>query len=173
MSPKYSNLHDEIVEILFELCKETKTDAGKPIYSSVYADHIGRKYKPLILTAYIGKKKKPLAKKYSPDVWAQVKRKGFFDICEVWHSETEAEAVEDILFSSLVGGVRYLHIVCTGENLTSEEAEELVDFVLHRIHDEEGNKLLDASDVYIADIPEKLWDDSVKIKKYLKRELAF
>lgn len=81
--------------------------------------------------------------------------------------------MEDILFSSLVGGIRFLHIVCTGENLTKEETRELVDLILHRIHDEEGVSLLNSTNVYISDLPEKLWGDSVKIKRYLKRELSF
>jgi len=168
-----SDLHNEIVEILFELCKEHKTDAGKPRYSSVHADHIGQKYEPIILTAHITKHK-PLAKNYTPDVWAQVKRKHLFDVCEVWHFETEGEAVEDILFSSLIGGIRYLHIVCTEKNLTCADAEELVDLILNRIRDEEGKKFLDSSnDVFISDLPEKLWNDKVKIKKHLRKELHF
>jgi hypothetical protein len=166
-------LHDKIVKILFELCKETKTNAGRPVYSSIKADHIGQKYKPIILTAHITKHK-PLARNYSPDVWAQIKKKRLFDICEVWHSETEGEAVEDILFSSLVGGIRYLHIVCTGGNLTSEDAEELVDLILNRIRDEEGKKLLDPNgSIYIVNLPEKLWNDEAKIKRHLKKELQF
>ena len=167
-----SDLHDEIVEILFDLCKEHKTKAGRPRYSSVYADHIGRKYKPKILSAYTGKKKKPLAKKYNPDVWARLKGKNLFDVFEVWHSETEAEAVEDILLSALMGGIRFLHVVCTGQNLTDENADELVSFILHSIHNEEGKKLLSPGDVYVSDLPERLLNDKSTMKKYLKKELV-
>jgi len=165
-------VHDETIEVLFELCKEYKNSRGKSEYSSVNADHIGQKYKPIILTAHITKHK-PVARNYSPDVWAQVRRKRLFDVCEVWHSETEGDAVEDILFSSFVGGIRYLHIVCTGENLTSEDAEELVNLILNKTRDEEGKKLLDPDSVVIADLPEKLWNDKVKMKKHLKKELEF
>lgn len=172
MSPKYSSLHDRTVEILFKLCKETRTDAGKPVYSSIYADHIGLKYRPIILTAYIPKKK-PLAKKFSPDVWAQVKRKRRFDVYEVWHTETETDAIEDILFSLLVEDIRFLHIICTGQNLTGEDARELVNFIIYRICDDEGKKMIHPGDIYIADLPKRMWNDNVKIKKHLQRELLF
>lgn len=172
MSASYSNLHNEIVEILFELCKETKTDAGNQVYSSVYAHNIGQKYNPIILTGHITKHK-PMAKNYYPDVWAQVKRKQLFDVYEVWHSETEVEAVEDLLFSSLMRGIRYLHIVCTGENLTREDAKKLMSLILKKIHNEEGKKLLDPDAVIITDLPENLWNNKVKMKKYLKKELEF
>lgn len=167
-----TKLHDVIVELLFELCNETKTDAGKPVYRSVYADHIGRKYRPIILASHVPKKT-PVALKYNPDVWAQVKRKQCFDICEVWHSETEVEAVQDIVYSSLVDGIRYLHIVCTGENLTDRDAKNLVNLILRKIHDDEGKKLLDPTDVYITDLPQKLWNDRIKMKDYLKKKLKF
>ena len=91
--PKSSNLHNAIVEILFELCKDNKTKAGKAGYSKVYADHIGKKFKPIILNVNLGKRKKPLAINYNPDVWAQHQRKKEIDVFEVWHSETEAEAI--------------------------------------------------------------------------------
>jgi len=170
MSHKHSDLHDEIVEVLFELCKKAKTRAGKPMYSSIYADHIGQEYEPIILSADIGKRKKPIAKKYNPDIWARVKGKRLYDIFEVWHSETEAEAVEDILFSSLFGGLQYLCIVCTGYNLTVENAEELVNIIIHRITYEEEEIPFE---VYITDLPMQLSKNKTKMKNYLKKKLEF
>ena len=164
------NLHDEIIQVLFELCKKAKTGAGKPFYPHIYADHIGVKFKPIILTAY-KRKKKALAKKYFPDVWAQNQKKTQVDVYEVWH--TEADAIEDVLFSSFVGGIRDLHIVCTEGNLTCDEAEELIDFVLYRTYDEEGKKPLNPNDVYLTDLPTETWKDKAKMKRYLKKQLDF
>ncbi len=165
-------MHNKIVNILFELCRETKTDAGKPVYSSIFAHHISREYKPIILSAH-ATQHKPFARNYYPDVWAKVKRTEKVDVYEVWHSETETEAIEDILFSSLVKGIRYFHIVCTGENLTKKDTKELVALILKRMRDEKGNQLLGLSNVYITELPERIWGDGTKTSEYLKKELRF
>jgi len=171
--PNSSKVHNDIVEILFELCNKNKTKSGKPYYSQVYADHIGEKFKPLILTVNLGKRMKPLAKNYNPDVWAQTRSKKQIDVFEVWHSEMEADAIEDIVYSCLVEDIRYLHIVCTGENFCEDEVDELVTLITHRLHDENGKKLLDKSDsIYIAEVPKELWTDRRKMKKHLKEKLV-
>ena len=95
-----SSIHNKIIQILFELCTEHKTDSGKKRYSKIYADHIGKDIKPIILTART--KVKPEAKYYYPDIWVKTKRGPDIQIFEVWHSETKSEAVEDILFSLFV-----------------------------------------------------------------------
>lgn len=167
-----SSLHDRVVGILFELCEEYETNSGRKRYDEVQADHIGQEYRPIVLTSMLGKK--PLAMKYSPDVWARVRGKNLYDVCEVWHSETEAEATEDILFSALLSGIRYLHIVCTGENLTRASAERRANFILSKIRNGSGKRFLDPQDgVLITEIPRKMWKDDSKIKRLLKEELEF
>jgi len=168
---KYSDLHDEVVEILYELCKEYKTSKGKHYYSSIYADHISQGYKPIILTGNITKHK-PFARNYSPDIWAQVSRKQQYDIYEVWHTETEAEAVQDIVFSSLVKGVQYIYIVCAGKGLTGDDAEQLGNLILRENRDEKGI-LIEAREIQIVDLPEKLPSNKVNMKKFLRKKLGF
>jgi len=168
---KRSDFHDRVVKILFELCKELKTPAGKSYYSSIFADHIGQDYKPIILTAHISKHK-PLAKNYYPDIWAQVNGKRERDIYEVWHTETEADAVRDIVFSCLVEGVKYIGIVCTEENLTDDDAEALAHLV-NRLSEDEEKKPSTNGTIEIAKVPRELRNDKVKLKKYLKEKLEF
>ena len=159
---------------MYELCRECKTNSGKPLYSKIYADHISVGYRPIALTALRGKKKEPIARNYNPDIWAQVKgaRARKYDIYEVWHTETETEAIEDVLFSCFVDGIRYLHIVCTGDKIPASKAELIVEFILHKAYDEEGNKFLEEG-YLISDLPKNIWSDDLKIKKYLKKEFEF
>lgn len=167
-----SDLHHRVIQILYDLCLNTKTDAGKLVYSKVHADHVGKEYRPLVLTAYRGKRRKPLARTYNPDIWAQIKRKRKRDVYEVWHSETEADAIEDILLSCFVDGIRYLHIVCTGANLKKDQAEDLVDFILYKLRDEEGKELLE-EEVSIAELPESIYTNNSEIERFLQKELDF
>jgi hypothetical protein len=163
--PKYADFHDEVVDILFELCRGYKAPTGKDYYSSVFADHIGQNYEPIILSGSI-RRHKPFARNYYPDVWAQISRKQQYDIYEVWHSETEAQAVQDIVFSSLVKGAQYIDIICTGENLTGDDAEQLTHLILR--DDDDENKTFQ-----IYDVPQNLRSNNAKLKKYLRKELGF
>jgi len=171
MTGKNLDPHDRIVEVLFELCHAHKGDSGKNVYSRIYADHIGKEYKPIILSGSMPRK--PIAKWYYPDIWTQVREKEQFDIYEVWHTENEAQAVQDILFSSFVKGVRYFHIACTGENMTGNNAKELMYLILIRIHDEEGKRLLDPDNVYITEVPTNMQNDKLKTKAHLTKEFEF
>jgi hypothetical protein len=170
--PNPNKEHDIIVRALFELCNGHVGDSGKKVYSKVYADHISEDYKPIILNAYMPKRK-PIAKYYYPDVWTQVREKEQFDVFEVWHTEEEFQAVQDILFASLVRGIRYFHVVCTGFNIREDNAKELVNLVLRRVHNEEGKKLLDPNNVLIAELPDKVKKDESAIKAYLGINLDF
>lgn len=172
MPNQNSKQHDNVVRILFELCNEHIAESGKKVYSKVYADHINEDYKPIILNAYMPKRK-PIGKYYYPDIWTQVRGKEQFDIFEVWHTEEEFQGVQDILFASLVKGIRYFHIVCTGYNLTGDNAKELVNLILRRIHDEEGKRLLDPDNVLIVELPDKVKKDKSAIKVYLGTRLEF
>lgn len=169
-----STLHDQIIKVLYDLCLEHKTEAGKKRYSNIYADHIGMKKKPLILTAR--SKVKPEAYYYYPDIWVKVKNQPNIQIFEVWHSESRSDAVEDILFSSFVEGITYLHIVCTcahEEYLTSKNAQELVNLILNNVRDENGDLRLVPKVVYTTDIPLEIHNDMSKIKDHLVEQLAF
>ena len=166
------DIHNRIIKIVYDLCLEFTNAKGKSVYSDIFADHIGVNYKPLILTANMGKRKKPLARKYNPDVWAKVDKKHKYDIYEVWHSETEGDAIVDVLLSSFVEGIRYLHIICTEENISSLEAQEILDFIINKVHDDEGNILINEGYI-ISDIPKKILNNDSKIKSYLKVKLEF
>jgi len=116
---------------------------------------------------------KPESKYYYPDIWTTTKRSSEVQIFEVWHSETRSEAVEDILFSSFVEGLSYLHIICTGNNLLSNDATELVNLILNKVRDEDGEVRLKTNSVYITEVPENLSENVSKIKSYLTKELDF
>lgn len=166
-----SSLHNKIIEVLYELCMEHKSDAGKKRYSKIYTQHIGLETKSVILTAR--SHKKPEAIYYYPDVWVKVKNSPDVQIYEVWHSEKRSEAVEDILFSSFVEGITYLHIVCTGAGLTDIQAKELVNIILNKVRDEKGELRLKPNQVLIADIPQEIHDDISLIKNHLAEKLKF
>jgi len=169
---KNMDLHDRTVKAIFDLCKEYETPSGIKNYSKVYADHIGENYNPILISAYMPRKK-PVAKIYQPDVWAQVRGKEQIDVFEVWHTETEDQAVRDILFSSLVRGIRDLCIVCTGQGISGNTARELRNLILFRIHDEEKNKLLDPTHALVTELPERIQDKRDKIKAFLGIKLEF
>lgn len=166
-----SFIHDEIIQILFELCMEHKTDTGKKRYSKIYSEHIGMDRMPIILTAR--SKVKPEAKYYYPDIWAKVKRVPDVHIFEVWHTEPRANAVEDILFSSFVEDLTYLHIVCTGKKLSADDAQELVNLIIYNVRDDNGELRLKPNYVYITEVPQEMHDNVSQIKNHLAEELAF
>ena len=111
--------------------------------------------------------------KYSPDVWAQVRGRADRHVFEVWHCEMASEATEDVLFSSLVRGISYLHIVCTGYNLTSNDAQKIVDLILYNTHNKKGELLLHPNSVYITELPTEIHDNNLAIRKSLEEELDF
>jgi hypothetical protein len=159
------NIHDEIVSILLELCK------GYKVYSTSYP---GRKRR---LAFAIPRSGKPISKQYEPDVIAEWRRGKYKDIYEVWHSESEGEAVLDILYPALHRAqnkeIKYLIIVCTGYNLGKEEAKDLTNLILNNLRDKEGESLFRSDEVLVTEIPEKIQADRLKMKEYLKQELKF
>jgi hypothetical protein len=155
--------HDEIVEILAELCEENG-------YVKICAHHVSEGYEPLIVV--LPRRGRPLAENFYPDVWAETKRR-LIDIYEVWHTESELDAVQDILFSALTKNIQYLHIICTGQNITKERAGDLVDLILSKIHDEKGKHLLHPDYVYVASVPEEMQGNKRAIKRHLRKALGF
>jgi hypothetical protein len=154
--------HDEIVKILFELCQDYN-------YSQIHAYNISEECDPLPIT--LPRRGRSLTENYNPDIWAETKRR-LIDIYEVWHSETESEAILDILYSALTKNVNYLHIVCTGDNITEDRAEDLVYLILGKLY-KGGYRAIHPSWVYITGIPEEIKGNSKGIKRHLKKAFGF
>lgn len=57
--------------------------------------------------------------------------------------------------------------------MTGDNAKDLVNLILRRIHDEEGKKLLDLDNVLITEVPVNMQNDEVKTKAYLTKEFEF
>ena len=155
--------HDEIVEILADLCDE----GG---YSEICAYHVWENYKPIPII--LPRRGRPLVENFNPDVWAETKLR-LLDIYEVWHTESELDAIQDILFSALAKNVQYLHIICTGEYITKERAEDLVDLILSKLYNEKGHHLLHPGYVYVASIPGEMRRNKKAIKRHLRKTLKF
>ena len=164
-----SDLHDKIVGIIAELCRDSERGSGRPYYKEIYADHTkGFEKKPLAII--LVRRGKSLIQNYYPDVWAEYPRGGM-DVFEVWHSESEPEAINDIVLPAMVKGIKYLHIVCTGYKISGDKAKELVDLLLNKLHNSRGNYLLPPKNVYIVDIPEKIHKNRAKIESRLSEQL--
>jgi hypothetical protein len=120
---------------------------------------------------------KAISKQFEADVIAEWKRNNYIDIFEVWHSETEGDAIIDILYPSLDrlqnGRIRYLCIICTGYNLGKEQAKDLVDLVHDNLRSKEGKELFPRDEVLITEVPKDFQQDDSKIKTFLKKELKF
>jgi hypothetical protein len=159
-----SDIHDEIISILLELCKDYK------VYKKCYRGSQQHR-----LAFAIPGRGKPIAIQYEPDVIAEW-RQGGKDVFEVWHSESEGDAFLDILYPALHRAqskeIKYLCIICTGYNLGKDKAEELKNLVLN-LRDKSGNELFDPDHILITEIPKDIQQDRQKMKEYLKAELEF
>jgi len=163
------DLHSKIVSILAKLCRDITRESGKPWYKEVFADNVeGFEKKPLGIT--LVRRGRSLIQNFYPDIWAEYPRAGV-DVFEVWHSESENEAINDIVLSSLVKNIKYLHIVCTGYRITKDKAGEFVDLILNKLHNRKGELLLSPDHVYIADIPKKIHKRPTEIEDELRDQL--
>jgi len=159
-------IHDEIISILLELCKDYKE------YKKAYRGS----QKHRLAFAIPRSHGKPIAIQYEPDVIAEWRHGGHKDVFEVWHSELEGDAILDVLYPALHRAqnreIKYLCIVCTGYNLGKDKADDLKNLVLN-LRDKEGKELFCSNEILITEIPEDIQRDRQKMKAYLKAELEF
>lgn len=124
----------------------------------------------------IPRRGKPIAIQYEPDVIAEWRRGGYKDVFEVWHSESEGDAILDILYPALHRAqnreIKFLCIVCTGYNLGKDKANDLKNLVLN-LRDKQGKKLFYPDEILITEIPEGIQQDRHKMKAHLKAQLEF
>lgn len=165
-----SSFHDKLVGIIAELCEEYKTRSGKEYYSKIFADHLAElEYRPLSVTR-TRRGKKALVESYYADVWAKRKNR-MLHVFEVWDTQNIDAAVADIFFASLVKNIEYLHIVCTGNNITEDKAQDLVDLFLPSVRNKHGESLLPSNNIYILQIPDEIDRRRPnEIKKYLRKK---
>jgi hypothetical protein len=160
------NRHNKVVKVLFELSKNYKS------YRKVYAHHISQNYKPLqILSSQ--KRGEAEVYAYNPDLWCKWKNNKI-DIYEVWDNQTEDACVGDIVLAALTQDVYMIYIVCFSKRQYNL-ARKLVRVLLSSLFDEEGNALLDPSEVtkYLTLIPDEAMKDDGKLRKFLHDKLKF
>lgn len=160
------DIHDEIISILLELCKDYK------VYKKAYRGS----QKHRLAFAIPLSRGEPIAVQYEPDVIAEWRRGGYKDVFEVWHSESEGDAISDILYPALHKAqnreIKYLCIICTGYNLGKDKAEYLKNLILN-LRDKEGKELFEPGEILITEIPENIQQNREKMKAYLEAELEF
>jgi len=156
--------HNRVVRVVYELCQEYSR------YKKVFADGIGKKYRPIVILSKPSKGGRAETVTFNPDVWAET-AKGRVDVYEVWDTEFEAECVEDVVWFALTKNNGYLHIVCLDKN-QEEVARKLDKIVLNSLFDEDGEPL-SVHHRIIALVPQDLIKQDRKLKSFLYNELEF
>jgi hypothetical protein len=156
--------HNKVVRAVCELCLKYAP------YKKVFADGIGKKYRPIVIHSKPLKGGKAETITYNPDVWAET-TKGTVDVFEVWDTEAEAECVEDVLWFALTKNIGYLHIVCLNKD-QEELAWKLDKIVLNSLFDEDGEPL-SVHHRIIALVPHDFVKQDKKLTSFLYHELEF
>jgi len=150
--------HNMIVKILEDLCQDW-VEKGK--YKKVYdgnIDPIPVSYKKQV---YL----------YKPDIYAIVSETEKVDVFEVIDTETEGEAVMDIVYSALTPHISNLCMVFS-DNSKLETVKRHAQIILNKIFTEDGKQFLDLNPRYFVHVPREA--KVIKtIKKQLKEQLEF
>lgn len=159
-----SNKHNKVIEVLYQLCKKYKK------YKKVYADHIGKDYKPIVLHSSPKKGQKAETLNYNPDIWTE-DNKGGIDVFEVWDTEKDSECIGDVVPFALIKNNQWLHIVCLNEN-RYDFAKKLDKIILDSLYNED-KEFLARNNSIITFAPNEYIKNENKLKKYLKKKLQF
>jgi hypothetical protein len=163
--------HEAVVSALENLYRNYQYH-GKP-----YAREIVRnsQSKPLVLL--VPQKGGSLTREYYPDLYVIGGRSRKIDVCEVWHSEGEDSGIVDAFYSFLIPDVRFLGIVCTGNNLSKDDAQELIDplcsYLSEAVIPEKQNELLRDRNYAIAQPDNASLSNPKALEELLRREFQF
>jgi len=150
--------HNMIVEILEDLCNEwVEKDKYRRVYDG-NVDPIPVSYRKQV---YL----------YKPDLYAIASDTGRVDVFEVIDTESEGEAVMDIIYSALTPNVNGLCMVCS-DNSKLEIIKKHAQIILNKIFTEDQEQFLVPVLRYFVHVPK---EERVKktIKKQLKEQLEF
>jgi len=155
--------HNKIVQILYELCQE---DFKNGIYSKVYNNKaIDSPISYMKQVAW-----------YQPDLYAVHKKEETIDVFEVIDTESEGEAIGDIVLSALTPRIANFCIVCSDSKYL-EKIKTNAKVILNKIYDEDKNPYASIFNPhYFVHIPKNTRftkKTSVAIKKMLKQQLEF
>jgi hypothetical protein len=155
--------HTKIVQILDELCQE---DVKNGIYSKVY------KNKAIEPTLSYMKQ----VVWYQPDLYAVRKKDEKIDVFEVIDTETEGEAIGDIVLSALIPHIADFCIVCSDYKYL-EKIKTNAKVILNKIYDEDKKPYSSIFNPnYFVHIPRNTrftQKTIATIKKQLKQQLEF
>ncbi|MEM2742110.1 MAG: hypothetical protein QXJ31_02680 [Candidatus Bathyarchaeia archaeon] len=151
--------HNTVVQVLRELCDEwVKNGLYKKVYDG-NSDPIPISYRKQ--TYY-----------YQPDLYAVYSKNEKVDIFEVIDTETEGEAVMDIVYSALTPRINVLCVVCS-DNSKLEAIRQHARIILNKIFDEEKksyNHIFRSK--YFVYVP-RTAKSAQAIKRLLKTQLEF
>lgn len=115
---------------------------------------------------------------YYPDLWVETKKQRRIDVYEVWHTETEGEAIADIYQMAKIPNLLNICIVCiktSKDGWTKEDAENIIYTVLKDLEAKYPSlKSIRTQDhIYIAEVEEEQLKDKEKLLKSLSEQLKF
>ncbi|MEM3874857.1 MAG: hypothetical protein QXS37_06490 [Candidatus Aenigmatarchaeota archaeon] len=115
---------------------------------------------------------------YYPDLWVETKRQRRIDVYEVWHTESEGEAIADIYLMAKIPNLLNICIVCvkTSRNCWSkEDAENIVYTVLKDLEAKYPSlkSIRTQGHIYIAEVGEEELKNKEKLLKSLSEQLQF
>lgn len=155
--------HKKVVRILEELCQE---DVKNGIYSKVYDNKT--------IDSPISYNKQVVW--YQPDIYAVRKEDEAIDIFEVVDTQSEGEAIGDIVLSALTPRALNFCIVCS-DSTYLEKIKTYAKVILNKIYNENQNSYAFIfKQKYFAYIPKNTrftQKDIATIKKTLKQQFEF
>ena len=155
--------HNKMVQILDELCQE---DVKNGIYSKVYDNKA--------IDPPLSYMKQVVW--YQPDLYAVRKKDEKIDVFEVIDTESEGEAIGDIVLSALTPRISSLCIVCSDFKYL-EKLKTNAKVILNKIYNEDQDSYASIFNPnYFTHIPKNTRFTKktiAKIKKQLKQQLEF
>jgi hypothetical protein len=115
---------------------------------------------------------------YYPDLWAETRKLKRIDVYEVWHTETEGEAIADIYLMGKIQNLLNICIVCVETRKggwTKEYAENIIQTVLEDLEAKYPSikSVRTLGHIYIAEIGMEELKDKKKLLKSLSQQLKF
>jgi hypothetical protein len=161
------NRHDRTLEILYGICK------SNAYYTRVYGDLPKTGYRPIAISLPKNKGAQTFSYEFRPDLWARL-QKGGVDVIEIWDEQSEAGAFQDFLLAALTPGIARFSVICFDQK-TVERCRTVATLVLSLVHDDQGHRLLDPSEVCrrVVSVPESSQDDDTRLASFLRKELVY
>jgi virulence-associated protein VapD len=158
------NIHDRIVQALKDLAE------AYPQYSKVMP-YLSKR-EPILIPF------ETCTVKYYPDLWAETKKLKRVDVYEVWHTESEDQAIADMYLCAKTPNLLNVCIVCVktrSDSWTKDYAKNIVDTVLKDLENRYTSlkSIRTQGHIYLAEVGRNELRTDATLRASLSKQFEF